>query len=117
MTQSYSKTVIVGRLGADPQSHMTPQGTELTRFPMAVSRKTNKGEETTWFSVTTFGKTAKFCADYLGKGASVLVEGRLVPDLATGSPKIWHTKSGEARTSYELYASEIQALDKKDDNA
>ena len=81
---TYQKVIIAGRLGTDPNTKATPKGTEFTRFTVATSRKHKETEETTWFSVTAFGKLGVFCAEHLAKGAGVFIEGRLTPDISTG---------------------------------
>ncbi len=111
----YQKLVIVGNLGADPEMRYTPTGQAVTNFRMATNRKwTNtdgsQGEETIWFRVTVWGKQAETVNQYLSKGRQVLVEGRLIPDKATGGPRIWTGNDGKAHASFEVTADTVRFL-------
>lgn len=111
----YQKVVIVGNLGSDPELRYTPQGDAVTSFSVATNRRWTgrdgqPAEETTWFRVSAWGRQAESCNQYLSKGRQVLVEGRLVPDRATGGPRIWTGQDGEARASFELRAITVQFL-------
>ncbi len=111
----YQKIIIVGNLGRDPEMRYTPDGTPVTTLSVATNRKwTNQGgttgEETTWFRVTAWRKTAEAAAKYLNKGRQVLIEGRLKPDPQTGGPKVWQRQDGTAGASYEITASTIRFL-------
>ena len=117
---SYQKLIIVGNLGRDPEMRYTPDGTPVTSFSIATSRKWNnadgsQGEETTWFRVTAWRKTAEIAAQYLSKGRQVMVEGQLTPDRATGGPKIWTRQDGTAGASYEVRADRIVFLGSRGD--
>jgi len=111
----YSKTVLVGNLGADPDLRYTPQGDPVCTISVACNRKwTGKdgqpAEETTWYRVTVWGKMGEACNQYLSKGRQVLVEGQLTPDKETGGPRVWTDNSGNARASYEMRAAAVQFL-------
>jgi single-strand DNA-binding protein len=74
---------------------------------------TGNGEqvkETIWFRVTTWGKQAEICNQYVKKGMKVLVEGTLSPDKATGGPRIWNKSDGTAAASFEVNASTVRFL-------
>lgn len=116
----YQKVVIVGNLGTDPEMKYTPSGQAVTNFSVATNRKWTNGngeqqDETVWFRVSTWGKMAEVCNQYLSKGRQVLVEGRLRPD-ETGSPRVWTDQSGNAKASYELTAFEVKFLGTRSDN-
>jgi single-strand DNA-binding protein len=106
--------VMVGNLGRDPEMKYTPSGQAVCNFSVATSREytanNEKVKETTWFRVTTWGKQAEVCNQYLKKGAKVLVEGTLTPDKATGAPRIWNNKEGQAQSSFEVNASTVRFL-------
>jgi len=112
--------LIVGHLGRDPEMRYTPSGQAVTTFNVATNRKYTGSDgqlvkETTWFRVTVWGKQAETCSQYLKKGSSVLVEGRLTPDSATGGPKIWTRQDGTPGTSYEVTAQTVRFLSGRGD--
>ncbi len=114
----YHTLIIVGNLGKDPESRYTPSGQAVTSFSVATSRQYTAGngeqvKETVWFRVSTWGKTAEICNQYLKKGAKVLVEGRLTPDKSTGSPRIYNKQDGTPAASFEVTASNVRFLDSK----
>ncbi|MFL6208292.1 MAG: single-stranded DNA-binding protein [Pyrinomonadaceae bacterium] len=105
---SFNKLIVVGNLGRDPELRYTPQGTPLCTFSIASNerRKTSAGEQqdvTTWFRVTVWGRQAETVAQYLTKGKSVFVEGRLHVEE-------WTDKDGKPRHTLELNASDVQFL-------
>jgi len=111
----YQKVMIVGNLGSDPEMRYMPDGTAVTSFSVATSRKwTNKdgspGEETVWFRVSAWRKLGEICNQYLAKGRQVMVEGRLTADKETGGPRVWTGNDGAPRASYELNAQEVKFL-------
>jgi single-strand DNA-binding protein len=111
----YHTLVIVGNVGKDPEMRYTPSGQAVTSFSVASNRQytTGNGEqvkETIWFRVTTWGKQAEVCNQYVKKGMKVLVEGRLTPDKATGGPRVWTKQDGSAGASFEVNASTVRFL-------
>jgi single-strand DNA-binding protein len=111
----YQKIVIVGNLGRDPEMRYTPSGQAVTNFNVATNRRYttsdgNQVDETTWFRVSTWGKQAETCNQYLKKGNKVLVEGRLNPDRETGGPKVYTRQDGTYGASYELTADQVRFL-------
>lgn len=112
---SYHTIILVGNLGRDPEMRYTPGGQAVTSFSVAVndnytSSSGEKVERTIWVRVSAWGKLAETCNNYLKKGRKVLVEGRLVPDNATGGPRIWTNKDGKAAASYEVSAATVRFL-------
>lgn len=110
----YHKLIIVGHLGRDPEMRYTPDGTPVTNFSVASTRKWNnpdgtKGEETIWFRVTVWRRQAETAAQYLHKGSLVLVEGRLNPDK-NGGPRVWTGQDGQPRASFEVTAETIRFI-------
>ena len=110
----YAKLVLVGNLGRDPELRYTPDGTPVCNFSVACNRKwTNKdgskGEQVTWFRITTWRRMAEVCNEYLSKGRQVLVEGRLTPD-ESGNPRTFKRNNGEAGASYEVTAQTVKFL-------
>ena len=98
--------IIVGNVGKDPEMRYTPSGQAVTSFSVATNRQytTGSGEqvkETIWFRITTWGKQAEICNQYLKKGSKVLIEGRLTPDKNTGGPRIWNKQDGSTGASFD----------------
>lgn len=111
----YQLIIIAGNVGKDPEMRYMPDGKAVTSFSVATNRQYtgSNGEqvkETTWFRVTTWGKTAEVCNQYIKKGSKVLVEGRLTADKATGGPKIWTRQDGTAGASFEISAASVRFL-------
>ncbi len=111
----YHTLIIVGNVGKDPEMRYTPSGQAVTSFSVATNRQytTGNGEqvkETIWFRVTTWGKQAEVCNQYVKKGMKVLVEGRLTPDKATGGPRVWTKNDGSAGASFEVTAGTVRFL-------
>jgi single-strand DNA-binding protein len=105
----YQSTVVVGHLGRDPEMRYTPDGTPVTTFNVATTRRWTNAEgepqeRTTWFRVSAWRRLAETCNQYLNKGSLVLVEGDI--DASAWSDKT----SGEARASLELRARLVKFL-------
>jgi len=114
----YHTLILVGNVGRDPEMRYTPSGQPVTSFSVATNRQytSNNGEqvkETVWFRVTTWGKQAETCNQYVKKGMKVLVEGRLTPDASTGGPRVWTDQSGNPRASFEVTANTVRFLSSK----
>ena len=111
----YQTIILAGNLGRDPEMRYTPSGQAVTSFSVATNRQytNNNGEtikETIWFRISAWGKMAETCNQYLKKGSRVLVEGRLVPDNATGGPRIWTRQDGTSGSSFEVSAQTVRFL-------
>jgi single-strand DNA-binding protein len=114
---SYQKIIIVGNVGKDAEMRYTPAGQAVTSFSVAVNhaytaKSGEKVKETTWFRVEAWGKSAEICAEYVKKGATLLVEGRLKSEQETGGPRVWTDKQGNPRASFELQADQVRFLSK-----
>ena len=108
---SVNKVVIVGHIGADPETRFTPSGTAVANLNLATneSRKTSEGEyqdHTEWHSCVLFGKRAEFAGEYLKKGQLVYLEGRL-------QTRSWEDDSGTKKYRTEVIGNEITMLGKK----
>lgn len=104
----FSETTVVGYLGRDPEQRFTPSGQSVTNFSVATTRswtdaQGEKQEKTTWFKVTTWGKLADLCAQYLSKGRLVLVQGEI-------DASAWTDKEQNARATLELNAKNVRFL-------
>ncbi|MEB2333500.1 MAG: single-stranded DNA-binding protein [Anaerolineaceae bacterium] len=111
----YHTIIIAGNVGKDPEMRYTPNGQAVTSFSVATSRQYTAGsgeqvKETIWFRISTWGKLAETCNQYVKKGSKVLIEGRLTPDKATGGPRIWTKQDGSAGASFEVTASTVRFL-------
>ena len=111
----YHTIIIVGNVGKDPEMRYTPSGQAVTSFSVATNRQYTSGngeqvKETIWFRVSTWGKTAEVCNQYVKKGSKVLIEGRLTPDKNTGGPRVWTKQDGSAGASFEVTASTVRFL-------
>jgi single-strand DNA-binding protein len=108
MAASLNKVILIGNLTADPELRYTPSGTARTRFSIAINRqyKNSSGqlqEEVTFVPIVTWGSQAENCANYLSKGRSVAVEGRLRIDS-------FENAEGERKKVVEVVASSVQFL-------
>jgi single-strand DNA-binding protein len=104
---SYNRVILLGNLTADPELRYIPSGTAVTELRMAVNdrRKTASGEwveETTYVDVTLWGRTAEVATEYLNKGSSVLIEGRLKLDT-------WE-KDGKKNSKLRVVGDRMQML-------
>ena len=119
----YQKIIVVGNLGRDPEMRYMPDGTAVTSFSVATSRRWTDGatgeprEETVWFRVSVWRKQAESANQYLSKGIKVLVEGRIKPDPSTGAPRLWTGQDGTVRASYEITADVVRFLSSREDSA
>ncbi len=114
----YQTIIVVGNVGKDPEMRYTPSGQAVTNFNVATNHQytSNNGQvvkETTWFRVTTWGKTAEVCNQYVKKGSKVLVEGRLTADPVTGGPKTYTKHDGTVGASFEISANTVRFLSPK----
>jgi len=117
----YHTLIIVGNVGKDPEMRYTPSGQAVASFSVATNRSYtgsdgNQVKETVWFRVTTWGKQAETCNQYVKKGMKVLVEGRLTPDKATGGPRVWES-NGTHKASFEVTASTVRFLSSRDEGS
>jgi single-strand DNA-binding protein len=114
MAGDLNKVMIIGRLGRDPETRYAQSGMAICKLSVAVSSRVKKGDgwkdETEWFRVTTFGKTAENAAKYLQKGRQVYVEGRFKTEK-------YKDKDGVERTSTEVVADEVKFLGDKSGGA
>tara|TARA_B100000029_G_C17432337_1_gene908334 strand:- start:586 stop:984 length:399 start_codon:yes stop_codon:yes gene_type:complete len=110
---SVNKVVLVGHMGANPETRFTPSGTAVANFNIATneSRKNTEGafvDHTEWHSCVLFGKRAEFAGEYLKKGQLIYIEGRL-------QTRSWEDDSGTKKYKTEVVGSEVTMLGKKTD--
>jgi single-strand DNA-binding protein len=111
----YHTIILIGNLGRDPEMRYTPSGQAVTNFSVATNRQYTGSDgqlvkETIWFRISTWGKNAENCNQFLKRGSKVLVEGRLVPDANTGGPRIWNRQDGTPSASFEVSAQTVRFL-------
>lgn len=103
-----NKAILIGNLGRDPELRYTQNGQAVANFTLATTEKwTNKGgdreERTEWHRIVAWGRTAELCAQYLAKGRTVYIEGRL-------QTREWEDKEGQKRRTTEINAQTVQFL-------
>jgi len=108
---SLNRVFLIGNLTKDPELKYTPQGKAVTTLRIAVNRnfKDKTGEwrkDTCFINVVTWGNLAETCNQYLQKGRSVFVEGRL-------QSRTWQDSQGNNRSVIEATADRVQFLDSK----
>ena len=91
---------LVGNITREPELRFTPGGMPVATFGLAVNRKVNDEERTSFFDVVCFGSLAENVAESVDKGARVLVVGRL-------EQRSWETKDGDKRSKVEIVADEV----------
>lgn len=118
----YQKIIIVGNLGRDPEMRYMSDGTAVTNFSVASSRRWSgqdgqPREETTWFRIEVWRRQAETVNQYLSKGSKVLVEGRIKPDPNTGSPRLWTRQDGSVGASFEVVADTVRFLSSRGEDS
>ena len=109
MARGINKVILVGNLGADPETRHTTSGGAVTNVRLATTdawkdrQSGEQQERTEWHRVVFFGRLAEITAEYLRKGRQIYVEGRL-------QTRKWQTQDGQDRWSTEIVASEMQML-------
>ena len=109
---SLNKVLLIGNLGKDPEVRYTASGTAVASFSLATSEKfKNKEgeweERTEWHNVTLWGRLAEIAGEYLAKGKTVYIEGRL-------QTRKWQDKDGKDRYTTEIVGEKMQMLSRKD---
>ncbi len=106
---SVNKVILVGNLGADPETRYMPNGDAVANIRLATTESWKdkasgeKKEITEWHRVVFYRKLAEIVGQYLKKGSAVYVEGRI-------RTRKWQDKEGQERYTTEIEASEMQML-------
>jgi single-strand DNA-binding protein len=109
MARGVNKVIIVGTLGADPDTSYAPSGSAITKLSIATNESWKdketgeQKEKTEWHRISMFGRLAEISAEYLRKGSQVYIEGK----LATNK---WQDKEGNDRWTTEIIANQMQML-------
>ena len=105
-----NKVVLVGTLGADPESKSFPNGGSICNFSIATSEKWQSKqsgewiEQTEWHRIVANNRLGEIAQQYLKKGSKVYIEGKL-------RTRSWTDQSGQERYTTEIHAETMQMLD------
>lgn len=105
---SVNKVILVGNLGKDPETRYMPDGNAVTTITLATTdtwkdKNGEKQEKTEWHRVVLYRKLAEIAGEYLKKGRSVYIEGKL-------ETKKWTDKSGVERHTTQIVAEDMKML-------
>lgn len=109
MARGVNKVILIGNLGADPETRYMPSGKAVTNIRVATSevwkdrRTGDQQERTEWHTVVLFDKLGEIAAEYLRKGSQVYIEGSL-------RTRKWQDRDGKDRYTTEIIAREMQML-------
>ncbi len=109
MARGINKVILVGNLGADPETRYMPSGKAVTNIRIATSegwkdkQTGDMQERTEWHRVVLFDKLGEIAAEYLRKGSQVYIEGSL-------RTRKWQDKEGKDQYSTEIVARDMQML-------
>jgi single-strand DNA-binding protein len=109
MSRGVNKVILLGNLGADPETRSMPSGMTVTNIRIATSESWKdkssgaQQERTEWHSIALFGRLGEIAAEYLRKGSQVFVEGKL-------RTRKWQDKQGNDRYTTEIIADNMQML-------
>ncbi len=109
MARGVNKVILIGNLGADPETRAMPSGATVANLRIATTenwkdRTSGENQERTeWHRVALFGKLAEIASEYLRKGSQVYIEGSL-------RTRKWQDKQGNERYSTEIVGNEMQML-------
>lgn len=112
MARGINKVILIGNLGADPDTKYMPSGNAVTNINLATTdawkdkQSGEMQERTEWHRVVFFNRLAEVAGEYLRKGSKVYVEGRL-------QTRKWQDQGGQDRFTTEIVASEMQMLDSR----
>ena len=111
---SVNRVILIGNLGRDPELRYTQGGSAVANFTLATNERWrdkdgNNQERTEWHRIVVWGRSAENCAQYLQKGRSAYVEGRL-------QTREWEDKDGNKRNTTEVNALTVQFLGGRGDS-
>jgi single-strand DNA-binding protein len=103
-----NKVILIGNLGKDPELRYTPGGQAVATFSLATTERWNdrngqRQDKTEWHNVVVWGKLAELVNQYLKKGRSAYIEGRI-------TTRSWDDKDGNKRYKTEVVANQVQFL-------
>jgi single-strand DNA-binding protein len=112
MARGINKVILIGNLGADPETRAMPSGMTVANIRVATSeswkdkQSGESKERTEWHNVAMFGRLGEIAGEYLKKGSKVYIEGSL-------RTRKWQDKQGQDRYTTEIIANEMQMLDSR----
>lgn len=106
---SINRVILTGKLGRDVELKYTPAGKAVATFNLAVNDNFNR-EKTHWLPIVVWGKSAENCANYIGKGSSVAIDGRI-------NTRDYENREGKKVYVTEIVADSVQFLDRKKEDA
>jgi single-strand DNA-binding protein len=115
-SRGVNKVILIGNLGADPETRYLPSGKAVTSLSIATSeswkdRQTGEMQERTeWHRVSLFDRLAEVAGQYLKKGSKVYIEGRL-------QTRKWQDRDGNDRYTTEIIANNMQMLDARNSSS
>ena len=112
---SVNKVILVGNLGRDPEVRYMPNGDAVANYSIATTetwkdKQGNRQEKTEWHNIVMYRRLAEIAGEYLKKGSSVYIEGRL-------QTRKWQDKQGNDRYTTEIIADQLQMLGGRNSNA
>jgi single-strand DNA-binding protein len=107
---SFAQIQLLGNTGRDPEMNYTPDGTAVTKFSIAVSRKVKDSEETVWYNCTAWRGLAEMVSKHLKRGQMVFVQGDL-------SVRQYTTKDGRNGISLDVTVDKFQFAGGKRDES
>lgn len=108
---SFSRHIIVGNVGQNPETKQLDSGNSVCKFSVAVNRVRGENEYTTWYNVDAWGKLGEICQNYLTAGRLVGIESDRLEAFA------WVDDDGNAKASLQLTAREVHLLGSRSSGA
>lgn len=104
---SLNRVILIGNLTRDPELRYTPSGMAVAKFGLAVNDRFKQGDEwkerVNFIDIVVWGKQGENCSEYLAKGRSACIEGRL-------QYSTWETEEGQKRSKIEVVADRVVFL-------
>lgn len=100
-----NKTILIGRLGKDPEVRFTKSGKAVCNFSLAVQER--QDDDTEWFNITAWDKLGEICGEYLSKGSQIYVEGRRKTEK-------WDNDAGETQHKESIVIYNMTMLGQKE---
>ncbi len=110
---SVNKVFLIGNLGKDPEVKYTPSGVQIAKFSLATSERVKRGdsweERTDWHNIVLFSRQAEYAKDYLKKGMTVFVDGKI-------TTRTWDDENGVRKYMTEIIGNVVKNLSGRRDD-